>query len=101
MTAGMILRHDPLGAVPASDSRGYYAQASRRFGTMRPYVRMDYLDIPGTDPLFAFLGRRFGPSVGVRYDFQPFAALKLQTSHLNQTTRPDMSRFDAQVSFMF
>src|SRR5690349_8982034 len=83
MTEGMIMRHDPLGAVPASDSRGYYAQASRRFGTMRPYVRMDYLDIPGTDPLFAFLGRRFGPSVGVRYDFQPFAALKLQTSHLN------------------
>jgi hypothetical protein len=101
MTEGMIMRHDPLGAVPASDSRGYYAQASRRFGTMRPYVRMDYLDIPKTDPLFAFLGRRFGPSVGVRYDFQPFAALKLQTSHLNQTTRPDMSRFDAQVSFMF
>jgi len=101
MTEGMIMRHDPLGGAPASDSRGYYAQASRRFGTTRPYVRMDYLDIPTTDPLFAFLGKRYGPSVGVRYDFQPFAALKLQTSHLNQTTRPDMSRFDAQVSFMF
>jgi hypothetical protein len=101
MTEGMLMRHDPRGAAPSSDSRGYYAQASRRFGTVRPYVRMDYLDIPKTDPLFAFLGRRSGPSVGVRYDFQPLAALKLQTSHLNQTTRPDMNRFDAQVSFMF
>jgi len=101
MTEGMVMRHDPRGAVAATDSHGYYAQASRRFGSVRPYARMDYLDIPRTDPLFAFLGRRFGPSVGVRYDFQPLAALKLQTSHLNQTTRPNMNRFDAQVSFMF
>jgi hypothetical protein len=101
MTEGMLMRHDPRGAAPASDSRGYYAQASRRFGTVRPYVRMDYLDIPNTDALFSFLGRRFGPTVGARYDFQPFAALKLQTSHLNQTTRPNMNRVDAQVSFMF
>jgi hypothetical protein len=101
MTEGMLMRHDPRGAAPASDSRGYYAQSSRRFGTVRPYVRMDYLDIPNTDALFSFLGRRFGPTVGARYDFQPFAALKLQTSHLNQTTRPNMNRVDAQVSFMF
>jgi hypothetical protein len=101
MTEGMLMRHDPRGATPADDSRGYYAQASRRFGTVRPYVRMDYLDVPSTDPLLAFLGRRSGPSVGVRYDFQPLAALKLQTSHLNQTTRQKMDRIDAQVSFMF
>ena len=46
-------------------------------------------------------GRRSGPTVGVRYDFQALAALKLQTSHLRQTTRPTMNRFDAQISFMF
>jgi len=101
MTEGMLMRHDPRDATPTSDSKGYYAQASRRFGTVRPYVRMDYLDVPKTDQLLAFLGRRSGPTVGVRYDFQPLAALKLQTSHLNQTTRPNMNRFDAQVSFMF
>jgi len=38
---------------------------------------------------------------GVRYDFQPLAALKVQASHLNQTTRQKMDRIDAQVSFMF
>jgi len=101
MTEGMLMRHDPRGALPASDSRGYYAQASRRFGTVRPYVRVDYLDVPSTDQLLAFLGRRSGPTVGVRYDFQPLAALKVQASHLNQTTRQKMDRIDAQVSFMF
>jgi len=102
MTEGMLMRHDPRGgAAPSDDARGYYAQASRRFGTVRPYVRMDYLDVPTTDPLLAFLGKRYGPSVGVRYDFQPLAALKLQTSHLDQTTRQKMDRVDAQVSFMF
>jgi len=101
MTEGMLMRHDPRDATPTSDSKGYYAQASRRFGTVRPYVRMDYLDVPKTDQLLAFLGRRSGPTVGVRYDFQPLAALKVQTSHLNQTTRQKMDRVDAQVSFMF
>jgi hypothetical protein len=101
MTEGMVMRHDPRGTAPTNDSRGYYAQASRRFASVRPYVRFDYLDIPKTNQLLGFLGRRSGPTFGVRYDFEALAALKLQTSHLNQTTRPTMNRFDAQLSFMF
>jgi hypothetical protein len=101
MTEGMVMRHDPRSTAPTNDSRGYYAQASRRFSSVRPYVRFDYLDVPTTNQLLGFLGRRSGPTVGVRYDFEALAALKLQTSHLNQTTRPTMNRFDAQLSFMF
>ena len=101
MTEGMVMRHDPRGTAPTNDSRGYYAQASRRFASVRPYVRFDYLNVPTTNQLLGFLGRRSGPTFGVRYDFEALAALKLQTSHLNQTTRPTMNRFDAQLSFMF
>jgi hypothetical protein len=101
MSEGLLMRHDPRSTAATNDSRGYYAQASRRLGSVRPYLRFDYLDIPKTNQLFGFLGRRSGPTVGVRYDFQALAALKLQTSHLTQTTRPTMNRFDAQVSFMF
>jgi hypothetical protein len=39
--------------------------------------------------------------VGVRYDFEALAVRKVQTSHLKQTTRPTMNRFDAQLSCMF
>jgi hypothetical protein len=101
LAEGLTIHHRSLSATPANDIRGYYAQASRRFGAVRPYVRMDYVDVPRADQLFAFLGRRSGPTAGIRYDFDALAALKVQASHLNQTTRPTMNRVDAQVSFMF
>jgi hypothetical protein len=101
LAEGVTIRHHPLNAAPSTTVRGYYAQASRRFGPVRPYTRFDYVDVPRTDALFGFLGRRFGPTAGIRYDFDALAALKVQTSHLNQTTRPTMNRLDAQVSFMF
>jgi hypothetical protein len=97
----MLLRHHPQSATPSNDIRGYYAQASRRFRAVRPYVRFDYVDVPRTNQLFGFLGRRTGPTFGIRYDFDALAALKVQASHLNQTTRPTMNRIDAQISFMF
>ena len=95
------VRHRSRGDDAANLSRGWYAQASRRFRTLRPYARYDYVDVPASNQLFAFLGRRRGPTGGVRWDFDALAAFKLQASHLEQTTRPTMNRVDAQVSFMF
>jgi len=97
----VAMRHRPRAGADPNTTRGWYAQASRRFRTVRPYVRYDYVDVPKSNQLFAFLGRRSGPTGGVRWDFDPLAAFKLQASHLEQTTRPRMNRVDAQVSFMF
>ena len=97
----LAIRHHSRAGGEANVSRGYYAQASRRFRAVRPYVRYDYVDVPSTNQVFAFLGRRRGPTAGVRYDFDALAAFKVQASHLEQTTRPTMNRVDAQVSFMF
>lgn len=101
-TEAVVVRHDSRRtAVPTNTMRGYYAQLSRRFGDVRPYLRMDYLDVPAANQLFAFLGRRSGPTLGIRYDFDALAALKVQTSRLQQTTRKSMNRVDLQVAFMF
>ena len=97
----LAIRHRPHAGGPANTSRGWYAQASHRFGVLRPYVRYDYVDVPATNQLFAFLGRRNGTTGGVRWDFDALAAFKLQASHLQQTTRATLNRVDAQVSFMF
>ena len=97
----VAMRHRPRAGADANTTRGWYAQASRRFRAIRPYVRYDYVDVPRSNQVFAFLGRRSGPTGGVRWDFDPLAAFKLQASHLEQTTRPTMNRVDAQVSFMF
>jgi hypothetical protein len=96
----LAMRHRPR-AGGSNLSRGWYAQASRRFGALRPYVRYDYVDVPRSNQVFAFLGRRNGPTGGVRWDFDALAAFKLQASHLEQTTRATLNRVDAQVSFMF
>jgi hypothetical protein len=101
LAEALTIRHRSQSGTSASDISGYYAQASRRFGAVRPYVRMDYVDVPRSDQLFGFLGRRSGPTAGIRYDFDALAALKVQASHLDQTTRPTMNRLDVQVSFMF
>jgi len=97
----LALRHRSRAGGEPNTVRGWYAQASHRFGVLRPYVRYDYVDVPQANQVFAFLGRRSGPAGGVRWDFDPLAALKVQASHLRQTTRATMNRVDAQVSFMF
>jgi hypothetical protein len=97
----LAMRHRTRGDAAANLSRGWYAQASRRFGAVRPYARYDYVNVPRSNQLFGFLGRRRGPTAGIRYDFDALAAFKLQASHLSQTTRATLNRVDAQVSFMF
>jgi hypothetical protein len=97
----VAMRHRSRAGGEPDMSRGWYAQASRRFRSIRPFARYDYVDVPRSDELFAFLGRRSGPTAGVRWDFDALAALKVQASHLQQSTRPTLNRVDAQVSFMF
>ena len=97
----LAMRHRARGDGVANMSRGWYAQASRRIGAVRPYARYDDVDVPRSNQLFGFLGRRRGPTAGIRYDFDALAAFKLQASHLSQTTRATLKRVDAQVSFMF
>ena len=82
-------------------SRGWYAQASHRFGVLRPYVRYDYVDVPQPTRCSPSSAAARGPTGGVRWDFDALAAFKLQASHLQQTTRATLNRVDAQVSFMF
>ena len=97
----LAMRHRTRGDSAANVSRGWYAQASRRIGAVRPYLRYDHVDVPRSNQVFGFLGLRRGPTAGIRYDFDSLAAFKLQASHLTQTTRATLKRVDAQVSFMF
>ncbi|HEU4721137.1 MAG TPA: hypothetical protein VFS59_07210 [Gemmatimonadaceae bacterium] len=101
LTEWLAMRHRARSGGAPNVARGWYVLASRRVGVVRPYVRYDDVDVPKANQVFAFLGRRRGPTAGVRYDFDALAALKLQASHLTQTTRPTLNRVDAQVSFMF
>jgi hypothetical protein len=77
-----------------------YTQLSRRFGSVRPYVRFQNVRSPIGDPVNAFIGRYEGPSVGVRYDITTYAALKAQYNRLYQDG-PTTNGLDIQVAFTF
>src|SRR6185503_5829265 len=67
-------------ARPAPDSvtTAFYTQVSRQFGEARPYFRYQYINASAADAAFRALGRRNGPTVGLRYDTGKFAAVKGQ-----------------------
>jgi hypothetical protein len=79
-----------------------YAQASQLFGRVRPYFRYDYQNAASSDPIFGYLGRRSGPSAGVRFDLGDFVALKVQFGRLADTTaHVSTNDAQAQVAFAF
>ncbi len=69
------------GTTQALYTSGGYAQVSRAFGEYRPYVRYQWLNPNFHDPNNAWVGRWVGPDVGVRWDMNPFIALKTEFSH--------------------
>jgi hypothetical protein len=80
---------------------GFYTQVSRRFGNARPYFRYQFVNVPSDDPIFPDVGRRNGPSLGLRYDISDFAAFKAQ---YDRTTRRRLSTIDElilQLAFTF
>jgi hypothetical protein len=93
----------------------FYTQVSRRFGKFRPYIRFQYINAGLVDPIFAdpvdipVIGRRDGPSAGVRFDFNDHAAFKLQYDHLTRRgsdaisdgTVTNANQLQTQFSFAF
>lgn len=79
-----------------------YGQASYLIGRVRPYLRFDYQNVAASDPLFGSLGRKSGPSTGIRCDFADFVALKLQYGFLTDTARKTSTNdLQAQLAFAF
>ncbi len=82
----MMVRHKYTseGAPGVFHSPGFYTQFSRKFGKYRPYFRYSYFNAQNDEPIYgdptdgSVVGRRNGPSVGIRWDFNDHAAVKLQ-----------------------
>ena len=80
---------------------GFYTQFSRRFGNARPYVRYQYVNVPGDDPIFPDVGRRNGPSLGMRYDVSDFAAFKAQYDRTQRRRLTPIDELLLQFAFTF
>ena len=80
---------------------GFYTQFSRRFDNARPYFRYQYVNVPNDDPIFPDVGRRNGPSLGLRYDISEFAAFKAQYDRTQRRRLSSINELILQLAFTF
>ncbi len=99
LNEAVVVRHERGGRVFYTP--GLYTQFSRRFGDLRPYARYQYVNVPSDDPIFPDVGRRNGPSVGLRYDVSEFAAFKAQYDHTQRRRQSPIDELLLQLAFTF
>jgi hypothetical protein len=102
LNEAVFIRHKPevAGGV-ATYTPGFYTQFARRFGKAQPYFRYQYMNAPARDLILNGIGRRNGPSFGLRYDLTTYAAFK---SQYDRTERRGLSALDElilQLAFTF
>jgi hypothetical protein len=78
LNEGVLLRHTPDNSSTTVNIPAFYSQISRRWGRYRPYLRYEYMNVPVSDPLFADVGLRHGPTAGLRFDLSEMTAFKIQ-----------------------
>ncbi|HKP72316.1 MAG TPA: hypothetical protein VJT82_05225, partial [Pyrinomonadaceae bacterium] len=102
LNEAVFVRHKPedAGGV-VTYTPGFYTQFARRFGKAQPYFRYQYLNAPARDLIFHNIGRRNGPSAGLRYDLTDYAAFKAQYDHTGRRGLSSLDELILQLAFTF
>lgn len=103
LNEGVWMRHNQGGRVTSVP--GWYSQFSYRLGVWRPYVRYEWMNRPGRDPIIQASGEPAGLlqliTGGVRYDFTDYAALKFFAGRRFQRSSGDAFVGGVQLAFTF
>lgn len=94
---GFVVRH--TGTEGRFQHYGAYAQVAYTLGQWKPYYRWDWLQKDEADPYYPELADAHRHTVGVRWDFEWFCALKVEASR--GLTGRQANRLQAQISFAF
>ncbi len=93
--------HDNL--ISTKSHQGGYLQLAYSFDKIKPYYRFDIMDVDFGDSFYAGLHHfedTIRHTVGVRYDWFPFAALKLEYRRTDAYS-VDSNEISSQISFMY
>ncbi|HTW23196.1 MAG TPA: hypothetical protein VMD78_06330, partial [Candidatus Baltobacteraceae bacterium] len=101
LNEAVILTNHLIGTTDTFRSPMAYVQFARKFGIYKPYFRYQYVNDANHDPVNLLKGEYYGPSVGIRIDFEEYAAFKLQYNHLFQSSQLAGNGLNAQVAFAF
>jgi hypothetical protein len=78
-------RHVQRGSSTARVSYGWYSQSAYRVGNFRPYFRYQVVQGDAADPVYGWVGHRYGPVAGLRIDISRFAAVKVHVDSSHQS----------------
>ena len=100
LNEGFLIRHVYEHSPIAYNTPAFYSQISKEFHRVRPYFRYQYInaDVGG---LLDDVDLRYGPSLGVRYDFNDSIAFKTQFDHTARKGEPDLNGLHMQLVFKF
>jgi hypothetical protein len=101
LNEALLIRHALKGTSSVFNTPGFYTQFSKRFGSYRPYFRYQYVNEANAEPVFPQVGRRQGPSVGLRFDPSESVAIKLQYDYTTQRNLPATNGLNLQFGFTF
>jgi hypothetical protein len=109
LNEGMLVRHlgSSTGVPGVFHTPAFYTQLSRRFRSYRPYFRYEYINAADDEPIYGdptdgpVVGRRNGPSFGLRWDFSEHAAGKLQYDRLDIRGQGTGNGISSQFAFTF
>jgi len=101
LNEALVVRHAPLGQPHIFQTPGFYTQISKRLGAYRPYFRYQYVNGSDRELIFPDVGRRQGPSAGLRFDASESVALKLQYDYTTIRNQQAINALALQVGFTF
>ncbi len=109
LNEGMLVRHtgSSTGVPGIFHTSAFYTQLSRKLRSYRPYFRYEYINAADDEPIYsdptdgAVVGRRNGPSFGLRWDFSEHAAGKMQYDRLNIRGQGPANDISSQFAFTF
>jgi hypothetical protein len=107
LNEGYLIMDKPVGGQTHYDP-AFYTQLGYKAGVLTPYARFNYYHIGLNDTLYTLdwaggvnAGSHYGPSLGLRYDFNTYAAFKLQYDYLIDHGYNSASRINLQLCFTF
>jgi len=101
LNEGVAIRHTPAGGG-AVTTPAFYSQIAQQIARKAsPYFRYQYFNAPDRESIFGDIGLMKGPSLGLRYDFESYAALKVQYQRTVRRHADPTSGFATQLAFTF
>ncbi len=100
LAEGFLIRHGSEQNSAVFNTPAFYAQISEQLGHVRPFLRYQYVNASKAS-IFEDVMLRYGPSFGVRYDFNENLAFKAQLEHTVRGNMPDLNGLQMQTAFTF